>query len=75
LKIWNQDIGASHYRTGCSRENERAFDPPIDAGGLDWGFGTALVPPLEAAPLSAAPPDNRHVGHISPGIAITLRAY
>jgi hypothetical protein len=45
LKIWNEALGASHYRTACSRENERAFDPPIDASGLESGFCTALVPP------------------------------
>jgi hypothetical protein len=45
LKIWNEALGASHYRTGCSRENDHAFDPPIDASGLETGFCTALVPP------------------------------
>src|SRR5579883_1093823 len=45
LKIWNQALGASHYRTACSRENDHAFDPPIDASGLELGFCTALVPP------------------------------
>jgi hypothetical protein len=44
LKIWNQDIGASQNCTGCSRESDDAFDPPIGARGLDWGFVTALVP-------------------------------
>jgi len=28
-----------------------AFDPPIDAGGLDWGFWYRAGPPLEAAPF------------------------
>jgi hypothetical protein len=31
-------MGASHYRTGWSRKNEAAFDPPIDASGLDRGL-------------------------------------
>jgi hypothetical protein len=38
-------LGASHYRTACSRKNEGAFDPPIGASGLELGFCTALVPP------------------------------
>jgi hypothetical protein len=49
-KIWNQDIDASQYRTRWPREIANALDPPIDAGGLDWGF----VPrwsPIEAAPF------------------------
>ena len=44
LKIWNQDIDTSQNCTGCSRESGSAFDPPIGARGLDWGFCTALVP-------------------------------
>jgi len=32
-----------------------AFDPPIDAGGLDWGFWYRAGPPLEAAPFYRLP--------------------
>jgi len=52
-----------------------AFDPPIDAGGLDWGFWYRAGPPLEAAPLSAAPPDSRHVSNVSVEAQCALQPY
>jgi len=33
----------------------RAFDPPIGAGGLDWGLGTALVPLSRPLSFARAP--------------------
>jgi hypothetical protein len=44
LKIWNQDIGASHYRTECSRDYEwRSIRRSTRAASIGV-FGTALVP-------------------------------
>jgi hypothetical protein len=53
LNIWNHVTSASHYRTGCSRENDAAFDPPIGARGLDWGLVPRWSPSRGRTPLSA----------------------
>jgi len=50
LKIWNEVIAASQYRSGCSRENEqRSIRRSTQAASI--GVWYRAGPPLEAAPL------------------------
>ena len=38
LKFWNEVMGASHYRTGCSRKNEKRSIRRSTHAALSWGF-------------------------------------
>jgi hypothetical protein len=53
LKIWNQDTGASQYRTGCSRENEvRSIRRSTQAASTRVLYRAG--PPVEAVPFLRA---------------------
>src|SRR5260370_38011282 len=62
LKIWNQDIDASQYRTRCSREYVlRSIRRSTRAASI--GVWYRAGPPFEAPPFLVAPthPINSHL--------------